>query len=239
MPFSGDWADARAKPETPDWGRETMELSWLGHSCFRLKGKEATLITDPPSPSTGYSLGRVNADIVTISHDHTGHNYVEGVAGEPRVVSGPGEYEIEQVLITGVQTYHDLEHGKVRGRNTAYLITMDDIHICHLGDLGDRLDEKALEALSNADVLLVPVGGRYTLDAARAAEVIAQLEPRVIVPMHYQTPTYKAAGEPLDPVEKFLQEMGVEAAEPVAKLAITPTSLPAEPQVVLLSYRGG
>lgn len=216
-----------------------MELTWLGHSCFRLKGKEATLITDPPSPSTGYSLGRLTADIVTISHDHPGHNYVKGVGGEPRVISGPGEYEIEQVLIAGVKTYHDREHGALRGRNTAYLITMDDVHVCHLGDLGDRLDEKALEELSNADVLLVPVGGHYTLDAERAAEVIAQLEPRIIVPMHYQTPAYKSPDTPLDPVEKFLHEMGVEAAEPLAKVVITPSSLPTEPQVVLLNYRGG
>jgi len=216
-----------------------MELSWLGHSCFRLKGKEATLITDPPSPSTGYSLGRLIADIVTISHDHPGHNYVKGVGGEPRVISGPGEYEIEQVLIAGVKTYHDREHGALRGRNTAYLITMDDVHICHLGDLGDRLDEKALEELSNADVLLVPVGGHYTLDAERAAEVIAQLEPRIIIPMHYQTPAYKSPEAPLDPVEKFLHEMGVEAAEPLGKVVITPSSLPTEPQVVLLNYRGG
>jgi L-ascorbate metabolism protein UlaG (beta-lactamase superfamily) len=216
-----------------------MELTWLGHSCFRLKGKEATLITDPPAPSTGYSLARLTADIVTISHDHPGHNYVKGVGGEPRVVRGPGEYEIEQVLIAGVKTYHDREHGALRGRNTAYLITMDDVHICHLGDLGDRLDEKALETLSHADVLLVPVGGQYTLDAERAAEVIAQIEPRIIVPMHYQTPTYKYSETPLDPVEKFLQEMGVEAAEPQAKVVITPSSLPSEPQIVLLNLRGG
>jgi L-ascorbate metabolism protein UlaG (beta-lactamase superfamily) len=217
-----------------------MELTWLGHSCFRLRGKEATLLTDPPSPSTGYSLGRgTTADIVTISHDHPGHNYLKGVAGEPRVVSGPGEYEIEQVLITGVRTYHDRERGKLLGRNTAYLITMDDVHICHLGDLGDKLDERALEELSGADVLLVPVGGRSALDAAQAAEVIAQLEPRLIVPMHYATPQYKTQGAPLDPVDKFLHEMGVTTPEPQAKLVITPTNLPGEPQVVLLTQRGG
>ncbi len=215
-----------------------MELTWLGHSCFRLKGKDATLLTDPPSPTTGYALGRITADIVTISHDHPGHNYVTGVGGEPRVVTGPGEYEIEQVLITGVRTFHDRERGKLRGRNTAYLITMDDVHICHLGDLGDRLDEKALGELAHADVLLVPVGGQYTLDAERAAEVIAQLEPRIIVPMHYQTTTYKPAEAPLDGVEKFCHEMGVEVAEPVSKLVITPSNLPSEPQIVLFNYRG-
>lgn len=216
-----------------------MELTWLGHSCFRLRGKEATLITDPPAPSTGYSLGRLSADIVTISHAHPGHSYAQGIGGDPKVVDGPGEYEIKQVLITGVQTYHDRERGKTHGRNTAYLITMDDIHICHLGDLGSQLDDRAQEALNGADVLILPVGGGNALNAEQAVEVISQLEPRLIVPMHYATPAYKPNGSPLDPVEKFLREMGVEAAEPLPKLVITPSSLPAEPQVVVLSLRGG
>src|SRR5438270_11933048 len=99
-----------------------MELTWLGHSCFRLRGKEATLLTDPPSPATGYSLGRATtADIVTISHDHAGHNYIKGVMGEPHVVSGPGEYEISSVLIAGVQTFHDRERGTLVGRNAGYI----------------------------------------------------------------------------------------------------------------------
>jgi L-ascorbate metabolism protein UlaG (beta-lactamase superfamily) len=215
-----------------------MELSWLGHSCFRLRGKEATLITDPPAPATGYSLARLSADIVTVSHQHPGHNYIKGVGGEPRVVDGPGEYEIKGLLISGIRTYHDREGGKVHGRNTAYLITMDDVHICHLGDLGAPLDDQAQEALSGADVLLVPVGGGNALSAEGAAEVVAQLEPRLVVPMHYATPAYKPTDKPLDPVEKFLREMGVEAADPLPKVTITPASLPAETQVVLLNYRG-
>src|SRR5215469_1300820 len=113
-------------------GPKLMELTWLGHSCFRLRGKDATLITDPPSPATGYSLGRITADIVTISHQHIGHNYVKGIGGDPKVVSGTGEYEISQILISGVQTFHDDEKGRRLGRNTAYLITMDDVQICHL-----------------------------------------------------------------------------------------------------------
>jgi L-ascorbate metabolism protein UlaG (beta-lactamase superfamily) len=217
-----------------------MELTWLGHSCFRLRGKDGTVITDPPAPSTGYSIGRPTADIITISHDHPGHSYIKAVGGDvKKVVSGPGEYEIQQILITGVQTWHDQERGKTHGRNTAYLITMDDIHICHLGDLGSTLDDRAQEALNGADVLLVPVGGGYALNAEKAAEVITQLEPRLIIPMHYATPAYKPNGAELDPVEKFLREMGVEAAEPLPKLAITPASLPAEAQVVVLNYRGG
>ncbi len=216
-----------------------MELTWLGHSCFRLRGKDATLVTDPPSPSTGYSVSRISADIITISHDHPGHSYVKAVSGEPRVIDGPGEYEVKQALITGVGTFHDRERGKLLGRNTAYLITIDDIHICHLGDLGDVLTDRAQEALNGADILLVPVGGGNALDAERATEVIAQIEPRIIIPMHYATPAYTSADSPLDPVDKFLREMGVEDVEPQQKLTVTQSNLPTEPQVVVLTYRGG
>jgi L-ascorbate metabolism protein UlaG (beta-lactamase superfamily) len=219
-----------------------MDLTWLGHSCFRLRGKDATLLTDPPAPSTGYTLGRVSADIVTLSHGHPGHSYIKGVSGDPKIVDGPGEYEIQQILITGVQTYHDRERGKRLGRNTAYLITMDDVQVCHLGDLGDVLDDAAQEALNGADVLLIPVGGGNALDAELAVEVIAQIEPRIIVPMHYATPAYKPArpdGTALDPVDKFCREMGVEVMEPLPKVVITRATLPTEPQVMLLNYRGG
>jgi L-ascorbate metabolism protein UlaG (beta-lactamase superfamily) len=218
-----------------------MELTWLGHSCFRLRGKDATVITDPPAPSTGYSTGRLTADIVTVSHRHPGHSHAAGVAGEPKVVDGPGEYEIKQTLISGVQTYHDNERGKRLGRNTVYLITLDDIHICHLGDLGDKLDNRAQEALEGCDVLLVPVGGGNALNAEQAAQVITQLEPKIVVPMHYLTPAYKGGGPnepPLEGVERFCREMGVEPPEPGAKLTVTPATLPATTQIVLLNYRG-
>ena len=215
-----------------------MELTWLGHSCFRLRGKDATLVTDPPAPSTGYTVGRLSADIVTVSHQHVGHNYLKALSGEYTVVDGPGEYEIQQVLISGLQTYHDSSRGKLLGRNTAYLITMDEVQFCHLGDLGDTLDDRAQEALSGADVLFIPVGGGNSLDAAKAIEVIAQLEPRLIIPMHYGTPAYKPHAEALDPVEKFCHEMGVEVSEPVAKATITKASLPSEPQLVLMTYKG-
>ena len=219
-------------------GPSLMELTWLGHSCFRLRGKDATLITDPPAPATGYTLGRISADIVTISHHHVGHDYARSITGDPRVVDGPGEYEIEQILISGIKTYHDRERGKLLGRNTAYLVTMDDVELCHLGDLGGPLDDNAQEALSGADVLLIPVGGGNSLNAEQAAEVISQIEPRIIVPMHYATPAYKPHGEGLDPVEKFCREMGVDVAEPLAKAVITKSSLPIEPQVMILTYRG-
>jgi L-ascorbate metabolism protein UlaG (beta-lactamase superfamily) len=218
-----------------------MEISWLGHASFQLRGKNVTLITDPFPPQQGYSLGKVTAPIVTISHNHPNHNFIEGVHGEPRVVRGPGEYEISDVLITGVASFHDNKHGQERGRNTIYVIHMDDMVICHLGDLGHTLQESQLEEVADADVLLIPIGGQDTLDATQAAEVISQVEPRIVIPMHYR-PAVLEGGmeskrEALDPLNKFCREMGIEAVNPQPKLTVTRNSLPAEMQVVILSYR--
>jgi L-ascorbate metabolism protein UlaG (beta-lactamase superfamily) len=214
-----------------------MEISWLGHSCFQLRGKNVTLITDPFPPQLGYSLGKVNAPIVTVSHNHLSHSYVEGVNGDPRVVRGPGEYEISDVLITGVASYHDNKHGQERGRNTIYVIHMDELVICHLGDLGHTLQENQLEEAADADILLIPIGGHHTLDATQAAEVISQVEPRIVIPMHYRTAVLEGKRDSLDPLDKFCREMGIETVNPQPKLTVTRNSLPAEMQVVILSHR--
>lgn len=216
-----------------------MEISWLGHACFLLRGKSASLITDPFSPQLDpqgepLKLGKVSAPIVTISHNHAGHNYAEGVSGKPRVVRGPGEYEISDVLITGVASYHDNKRGAELGRNTIYVIHMDDLVICHLGDLGHTLQEEQLEEVADADVLLIPIGGQHTLNAAQAAEVISQVEPRIVIPMHYRPST----GETPGPLATFCREMGIETIQPQPKLVISRSSLPVETQVIILSYRG-
>lgn len=216
-----------------------MEISWFGHSCFQLRGKNVTLITDPFSPQAGSSaedasrLGKVSAAIVTISHNHPGHNYAAGVDGNPRVLQGPGEYEISDVLITGVASYHDNERGKQLGRNTIYIIHMDDIVVCHLGDLGHTLQEEQLEEVADADILLIPIGGQHTINAAQAAEVISQVEPRIVVPMHYPLAENGTPG----PLDKFCREMGIEAVHGQPKLTIARTTLPAETQVVILEAR--
>ena len=210
-----------------------MEISWLGHSCFQLRGKNVTLITDPFSPQLGRSLGKISAPIVTISHNHPGHNFAGGVDGDPRIVRGPGEYEISDVLITGVSSYHDNKHGQELGRNTIYIIHMDDLIICHLGDLGHILQEEQLEEVADADMLLVPIGGQHTINAAQAAEVISQVEPHIVIPMHYSPPI----GDVPNPLDKFCREMGIEAINPQPKLSITRSALPAETQVVILSIR--
>ena len=210
-----------------------MDISWLGHSCFKIKGSQATIITDPYPPDLGYSLGKPTASIVTVSHQHTAHSYVEGIIGQARVVAGPGEYEISGVQIIGIATFHDREKGKNRGKNTVYVMYVDEVSVCHLGDLGHALSVEQAEAVDEVDVLLLPVGGVSTINATMAAEVVRQLGPKVVVPMHYKTPEL---GRELEPVERFLKEMGVPYISPQPKLSLTKSNLPASSQVFLLSY---
>ncbi|MBV9690976.1 MAG: MBL fold metallo-hydrolase [Ktedonobacteraceae bacterium] len=214
-----------------------MEITWIGHACFQLRGKNVTLVTDPFSvqpQGASVRLGKLNASIVTSSHNHSGHMNASVVGGNPHVVRGPGEYEISDVLITGVASYHDDKSGQQYRRNTIYVIHMDEIAICHLGDLGHALQEEQLEEVADADVLLIPIGGQHTIHATQAVEIISQVEPRVVIPMHYQT----ATGEGLDPLDKFCREMGVESLRPQPRLVITRSTVPTELQVILLTPRG-
>ena len=214
-----------------------MEITWLGHSCFRLRGREAVVVTDPCAKSTGYNIGRPTADIVTVSHDHPGHNNVAAVAGTPRVVQGPGEFEIAGVLIVGIRTYHDGQKGQKLGKNTAYVVELDDVRVCHLGDLGHVPTPDQVEELSGVDILLMPVGGGNTIGASAAAETVSLLEPKLVIPMHYQTPAAKAQLEPLD---RFLKEIGARTAleERQPKLSVTSSTLPHETKVLVLDHRG-
>ena len=210
-----------------------MDISWLGHSCFRIKGSHATVITDPYSPDLGYSLGNPTAHIVTVSHQHPGHSYVQGIGGEPKLVTRPGEYEISGVLIIGIAAFHDKERGIQRGKNTIFLIEVDEVSVCHLGDLGHVLTTQQVEEIGNVDVLLLPVGGVSTINAPMAAEVVRQLEPKAVVPMHYKTP---ALNRELEPVGRFLTEIGVREFNSQPKLSCTKSNLPASTQVFLLDY---
>lgn len=210
-----------------------MDITWLGHSCFKLRGSHATVITDPYSPEIGYSMGKTNARIVTVSHHHPGHSYTKGIGGEPKVVERPGEYEVSGVLIIGIATFHDKEGGKKRGKNTVYLLEIDEVSICHLGDLGHVLTGERVEEIDDVDVLLLPVGGVATINASTAAEVVRQIEPKIVIPMHYKTPSLKME---LDPVEKFLKEIGAKQVEPLAKLSVSKSNLPPTTHVVLLDY---
>lgn len=213
-----------------------MIITWQGQSCFKIQDKVGsegiTLVTDPFDKSLGLKVPNFEADIVTVSHDHADHNNVAAFRGTPKVVKSAGEYDIKGVMIEGVLSYHDASQGKERGNNIIYRIEMDDITICHLGDLGHVLDNKQLERLEGIDILLVPVGGKYTLDAKRAVEVISQIEPRIVIPMHYKTKDMKID---IDGVDKFIKELGIEATYE-EKLKINKKDLPAEDmELVILS----
>ncbi|MGD0795646.1 MAG: MBL fold metallo-hydrolase [Dehalococcoidales bacterium] len=209
-----------------------VDITWLGLSCFRIRGSQAIIITDPFPPESGYTLGKQTADIVTVSHQHPSHSYVQGIGGPPRIVKGPGEYEISGVLILGLTTYHDAVKGQSRGKNTSYLLEVDGMTICHLGDIGHVIGDEPLEEMGKIDILMLPVGGVTTITADMAAETIRKVEPKVVLPMHYKTPGSKRE---LEPVETFLKEMGQGAIEPRPKLNINKNSLPLTTQVVILN----
>jgi L-ascorbate metabolism protein UlaG (beta-lactamase superfamily) len=205
-----------------------MIITWCGHSCFKIQNKltpdGVTLTTDPFDKELGLKVPSFESDIVTISHDHFDHNNVKALRGNPFVIKNAGEYDIKGVSIHGVEAYHDGKSGKEKGVNIIYRISMDDVTVAHLGDLGHVLDEKQLDVMVGIDILLVPVGGKYTLDAKKAVEVINQIEPRIIIPMHYQVPGLKFE---VDGVEKFIKEIGIKPTKE-AKLKISKKDLPQE-----------
>ncbi len=209
-----------------------MDITWLGHSCFRIKSNQAVIITDPVPAETGYALGKQTANIVTVSHPHPSHSWVEGVQGEPKVIKGPGEYEICGVLVIGVPTFHDAVKGNARGKNTMYLMDIDGVAVCHTGDLGHVPGDDQVEEMGNVDVLMLPVGGASTINATLATEVVRKLEPRIVIPMHYKT---EKTTRDLDGVDLFLKEMGQSGIEPRNKVSVTRNNLPASLQVYVLT----
>ncbi|MDQ2952840.1 MAG: MBL fold metallo-hydrolase [Chloroflexota bacterium] len=211
-----------------------MDMTWLGHACFRLRGREGIVLTDPPDPKSGHAIPRTEAGLVTMSHEHAGHASLRSVAGEPVVLRGPGEYEVREVLVTGLGCFHDEEKGAARGRNTVFAIRLDDLVICHLGDLGHALAAADIEKLGDVDIALVPISGPdINLSAARAAEIVQQLEPKVVVPMSYD-PDDKGKDTPY---MRLLHELGVKDLEVVSKLSVTRSTLPDNLQVVALDSR--
>lgn len=213
-----------------------MEITWLGYSAFRIRTRDGFVVQDPYS---GKALGlpsfqRTTADIVTVSHDHKGHNNVEGIKGEPYVIRGPGEYEVKGMFIFGVPTFHDAKKGSVHGSNTVYVLDAEDMRVCHLGDLGHIPNQSQAEAIGPIDVLLVPVGDGAALNATQAVEVINLLDPRIVVPMHY-----RLAGEdtPLDRIDKFMKAMGVDEKDVSHQetLKLTKRDLPGDgAQIIIL-----
>ncbi len=213
-----------------------MIITWQGHSCFKLQDKAGpdgvTVVTDPFNKESGLKVPNFEADIVTVSHQHEDHNNTEALRGTPFIIDCAGEYDFKGVLIEGVDSYHDDKNGTERGTNVIYRFEIDDISVTHLGDLGHVLTDAQLEKLAGTDILLIPVGGHYTLDAKKAVEVISQIEPRIVIPMHYKTKDVKYD---LDEIEKFIKEIGL---TPIMeeKLKISKKDLPSEDmELVILS----
>lgn len=192
-----------------------------------------TVITDPFDKETGLKLPNYEADIVTVSHDHHDHNNVSALRGNPFVINCAGEYDVKNILIEGIDSYHDSNNGSDRGSNLIFRFEIDDISVVHLGDLGQVLDSTQLEKLAGTDILLIPVGGKYTLDAQKAVEVIAQVEPRIVIPMHYKTPDLKID---IEGVDKFIKEIGLTPSYE-EKLKISKKDLPQEDmELVILQF---
>ncbi len=215
-----------------------MDINWYGLACFRIREGGVTIVCDPFDKSIGLTFPKVRADIITVSHDRPGHNAADRVAGEAKVLRGPGEYELKNTFITGLSTYHRKPKEGKAERNVAFFFEFGDLTVGHLGDIGEVPTQSEIEQLSlrDIDVLFIPVGGGDMLDPARAVEVVGMLEPKIVIPMHYR---HDGIGEELtkslEPVERFLKELGITAHDPQDTLKINKSNLPEETQVMLMN----
>lgn len=217
-----------------------VDIWWYGQACFKVRGKNASLVFDPYDPAyTGLKPQKLDANIVCVTHDHGDHNNASSVKGSddevPFVILGPGEYEKSGVNIIGISSFHDDKMGAERGKNIIYLATIDDVNIVHLGDLGQKkLTQDQIEELTICDVLMIPVGGVYTISAKDTPDIIASLEPKIVIPMHYKIPRLKFG---LDSVDGFLKAMGKEDIQTQNKLSVSKEKLPDELEISVLEVQ--
>lgn len=227
-----------------------MDITWLGHSAVRIRSSQVVLVTDPYDETIGSAMPTVKADIVSVSHDHPHHAYIQAVEGDPRVLSGPGEYEIGSFFINGMGTprhpkppsreaeSESDEEGNEPERqewdrqiNTVFTFRGEGLTICHLGAIGQALSPRLSEELSGVDVLIIPVGGHSTIDVDKAAQVVSAIGPKLVVPVHYRV---DGIDDELEPVERFLREVGATEVAPQPRLSVTATNLPRDMTVVVL-----
>jgi len=219
-----------------------MNIIWHGQSCFELitapaKNSQIKIVIDPFSEEVGLRVPKLEADILLVSHNHHDHNNVKAVssptsASPPFLISGPGEYEIKNVFIQGVHSWHDNSRGQERGENTIYTIEAEDLKLCHLGDLGQKeLTEEQLDRIGEIDILMIPTGGVYTISAKEALKIMSQIEPKITIPMHYQIPKLKLK---LDGCDKFLKSLGIKKIEPLPKLSIKKKDISSEEAKIVI-----
>lgn len=215
-----------------------MVIIWHGQSCFEIfssqgKNNQVKIVIDPFDENTGLKLPKLEADILLVSHQHQDHNNVKAVSGSPFLIQGSGEYETKGVYIQGIDSFHDASQGKERGQNTIYTFEIEDLRVCHLGDLGQKeLTPEQIEKIGGVDILMIPVGGAYTISAKEAVKIMSQIEPNIIIPMHYSLPKLKIKIEGID---MFLKSMGVKKIEALPKLSIKKKDiLPEEAKIMVL-----
>ena len=216
-----------------------MQITYHGQSCFKIKGKQGVVVCDPfDEKVVGIPLARLSADMVTVSHNHPDHNAISKVKGSskrenPFIVDFPGEYEVGGISVFGFKTYHDQSNGEEKGQNIVFKILMDELSVCHLGDLGHQLSEEQLKAIGSVDILLLPVGGPSSLMNGEAVKVAQAINPSIMIPMHYKTAEYPTDSKLYD-LDQFIQSYGT-SVEPEDKLTIEKDRLPEEMQLVVLS----
>jgi len=215
-----------------------MNINWYGQSCFQIssirgKDNQVSIVIDPfDENTTGLKLPKLQADILLVTHDHSDHSNIKAVSGQPFVIKGPGEYDIKRSFIQGISGHHDNTQGTQRGSITIYTIEAEGIRICHLSDLGQKeLTSGQLDKIGDVDILMIPVGGVYTIDAVEAVKIMAQVEPRVIIPMHYNIPKLKIK---LGDVDKFLKNLGIKKPESLPRLSIKKKDISTEEAKVII-----
>lgn len=209
-----------------------MIIKWLGHASFLLESSGVKLLTDPFNRQLGYQLCDETVDIATVSHEHWDHNAVDSLGGTPRVIRGPGNFEVAGFKIQGIQSFHDKKQGRERGLNTMYKIMAEGLNVLHLGDLGQVLTDRQIQEIGKIDILLVPVGGCYTLDAEDAYKVVEQLQPGTIIPMHFLTPDVSI--RELAPVEAFTIKFPRVVKKPYLEISLAEVAV--ESRVIILDY---
>jgi len=217
-----------------------VSIRWLGHATFLITSEAGIRVITDPYQSGAYGgqirYGEIleSADIVTISHDHGDHNYAQGIGGNPTIIKDPGICQIKGISFEGIATFHDTLQGKERGNNIIFVIEMDGLRICHLGDLGHILTEQQIKELGRVDILLAPAGGRpATLEPEELSRLAGQIKPRVIIPMHFKT---EKIGFPFRPVEDFLRDKERVRQFNTAELTTSRETLPAETEIVVLQF---
>jgi len=211
-----------------------MKIKWFGHASFLIENEKGIrIITDPFDETLGYKLPRIKANIVTVSHEHFDHNFVRGIKGRPVVFKGPVTRESHKMEFRGFSTYHDSVFGSQRGQNTIFKIMADDISICHLGDLGHILNAEQLKEIGHVDILFIPVGGFYTINSDQANEIIKEMKPKIIIPMHYKTEAIKFS---IDPVDRFIEGKNNVKMLHSSEYHVEKGTLPASSQIIVFQY---